>query len=151
MKRLAALLASSFIAGDAVAQSYPSKPITLVVPLAIGSTSDILSRTVGAELAKLPRNRVPERSDWAKLSSGWTTRIQERIAGLGRTCVDWGDVEVSVAEATEVGDPRARYLDSIKRSCERVAALVALVGWSVRRVLTRSTSTRDADAKTHAA
>ena len=58
MKRLAALLASSFIAGDAVAQSYPSKPITLVVPLAIGSTSDILSRTIGAELANRQVTRV---------------------------------------------------------------------------------------------
>src|SRR5437016_11032870 len=52
MKRLAVLLAASLIAKGAIAQSYPSKPITLVVPLAIGSTSDILSRTVGAELAK---------------------------------------------------------------------------------------------------
>jgi arginase len=50
--------------------------------------------------------------------------LQERIEGLGRVCLDWGDVEVGLPEATEVGDPRARYLDSIKRSCERVAALV---------------------------
>ncbi len=50
--------------------------------------------------------------------------LQERIAGLGRACIDWGDVEVSIAEATEVGDPQARYLESIKRSCERVAGLV---------------------------
>src|SRR2546428_13086049 len=52
MKRLAVLLAASLIAKGAIAQSYPSKPITLVVPLAIGSTSDILSRTIGAELAR---------------------------------------------------------------------------------------------------
>ena len=50
--------------------------------------------------------------------------LQERIASLGRPCVDWGDVGVSVAEATDVGNPRARYLESIKRSCERVAGLV---------------------------
>jgi arginase len=50
--------------------------------------------------------------------------LQERVERLGRRCVDWGDVDVSLPEATEVGDPRARYLDSIKRSCERVAALV---------------------------
>ena len=50
--------------------------------------------------------------------------LQERIASLGRECVDWGDVDVSLPEATEVGDPRARYLEPIKRSCERVAALV---------------------------
>ena len=52
MKRLAVLLAASLITKGAIAQSYPLKPITLVVPLAIGSTSDILSRTIGAELAK---------------------------------------------------------------------------------------------------
>jgi MerR family transcriptional regulator, redox-sensitive transcriptional activator SoxR len=39
---------------------------------------------VGAELAKLPNNRVPERSDWAKLSRSWTERIDERIAELER-------------------------------------------------------------------
>jgi tripartite-type tricarboxylate transporter receptor subunit TctC len=52
MKKLAVLLAAALIARGAIAQSYPSKPITLIVPLAIGSTSDILSRTIGAELAK---------------------------------------------------------------------------------------------------
>jgi arginase len=50
--------------------------------------------------------------------------LQERVVGLGRACVDWGDVEVTVAEATEVGDPRARFLESIKRSCSLVADLV---------------------------
>ncbi len=51
--------------------------------------------------------------------------LQERIERLGRRCVDWGDVEVGLPEATEVGDPRARYLAAILRSCARVATLVA--------------------------
>ena len=51
--------------------------------------------------------------------------LHERIASLGRVWVDWGDVTVDVPEATEVGDPHARYLESIKRSCARVAELVA--------------------------
>jgi arginase len=50
--------------------------------------------------------------------------LQERIESLGRRCVDWGDVSVAVAEATAVGEPRARYLDAIKRACEGVASLV---------------------------
>src|SRR5581483_415949 len=50
--------------------------------------------------------------------------LQERIEGLGRACVDWGDVDAALPESTEVGDPRARYLDAIKRSCGRVASLV---------------------------
>ena len=51
--------------------------------------------------------------------------LQERIAGLGRACVDWGDVEVGVAEATEIGDADARYLGAIMRSCGEVAGRVA--------------------------
>jgi arginase len=51
--------------------------------------------------------------------------LQERIEQLGRTCVDRGDVRAAVPEATEVGDPRARYLGPIMAACERVAALVA--------------------------
>ena len=46
----------------------------------IGLTLD----EVGAELAKLPENRVPTRADWAELSSSWTGRIDERIAELER-------------------------------------------------------------------
>src|SRR5690242_7306327 len=52
------------------------------------------------------------------------TWLQDRIARLGRSCVDWGDADVGLPDATEVGDPRARYLESIKRSCVRVASLV---------------------------
>jgi tripartite-type tricarboxylate transporter receptor subunit TctC len=52
MKRIATLIAASLVASGALAQTYPSKPITLVVPLAIGSTADILSRTIGTELAR---------------------------------------------------------------------------------------------------
>jgi MerR family redox-sensitive transcriptional activator SoxR len=39
---------------------------------------------IGAELAKLPPQRVPGRRDWARLSRAWTTRIDERIAELER-------------------------------------------------------------------
>ncbi len=38
--------------GLALAQPYPSKPIRLIVPLAAGSTADIVSRYAGQELAK---------------------------------------------------------------------------------------------------
>ena len=34
------------------AQGYPAKPVKLLVPLAAGSTADILSRTIGTELAR---------------------------------------------------------------------------------------------------
>ena len=39
---------------------------------------------IGAELAKLPADRAPTRRDWSRLSSKWSTRIDERIAELER-------------------------------------------------------------------
>jgi MerR family transcriptional regulator, redox-sensitive transcriptional activator SoxR len=39
---------------------------------------------IGAELAKLPDDRVPTRRDWGRLSGEWTKRIDQRIAELQR-------------------------------------------------------------------
>ena len=39
---------------------------------------------IGDELARLPADRVPNRRDWSKLSRGWSSRIDERIAELER-------------------------------------------------------------------
>jgi arginase len=50
--------------------------------------------------------------------------LEARLMELGRTCVDWGDVETPVPEAIEVGDERARFLAAIKAACERIARLV---------------------------
>jgi MerR family redox-sensitive transcriptional activator SoxR len=46
----------------------------------IGLTLD----EIGAELGRLPADRVPGRSDWEKLSSTWRERIDARIAELER-------------------------------------------------------------------
>lgn len=49
----AIVIASTLIlATSAAAQSWPNKPIRLLVPLAAGGTADIVSRVVGTELAK---------------------------------------------------------------------------------------------------
>jgi MerR family redox-sensitive transcriptional activator SoxR len=37
---------------------------------------------IGAELSKLPPDRAPTRSDWSRLSRGWASRIDQRIAEL---------------------------------------------------------------------
>jgi arginase len=50
--------------------------------------------------------------------------LEGRLASLGRHVVDWGDVRAHVPEATDEGDPHARYLAPIKAACERVAELV---------------------------
>jgi MerR family transcriptional regulator, redox-sensitive transcriptional activator SoxR len=73
----------------------------------IGMTLD----EVGAELAKLPRDRVPEGADWAQLSSGWAGRIDERIAELNRLragltgCIGCGCLSL---DRCELANPRDR-------------------------------------------
>jgi arginase len=51
--------------------------------------------------------------------------LAAKVEGLGRGYLDWGNVEAAVAEAVAEEDERARYLPEIKRTCERIAQLVA--------------------------
>jgi tripartite-type tricarboxylate transporter receptor subunit TctC len=46
-----ALLFTAAICGTVAAQSYPSKPIKLILPFAAGSPSDMVGRTVGQKMA----------------------------------------------------------------------------------------------------
>ncbi len=48
----ASILAISIFGGTAMAQAWPSKTISLVVPFPAGGTTDVLARAVGAELSK---------------------------------------------------------------------------------------------------
>ena len=49
MKRLGILVAALWMTG-AFAQTYPNKPLRIVVPYAAGGTSDILARQIGPKL-----------------------------------------------------------------------------------------------------
>ncbi len=53
--------------------------------------------------------------------------LGERIDELGILCRDRGNVEASLRETADPGDPRARYLGEILETCEHVAASVAEV------------------------
>ena len=72
----------------------------------IGMTLD----EVAAELTKLPEGRVPEGADWAKLSGGWTSRIDEHIAELQRLragltrCIGCGCLSLDRCKLANPGD-----------------------------------------------
>jgi MerR family redox-sensitive transcriptional activator SoxR len=76
----------------------------------IGMTLD----EIAAELAKLPAGRVPEGSDWAKLSASWTSRIDERITELERLragltgCIGCGCLSLGRCKLANPGDRAAR-------------------------------------------
>jgi MerR family transcriptional regulator, redox-sensitive transcriptional activator SoxR len=65
---------------------------------------------IRAELAKLPADRVPGRRDWAKLSRGWSARIDERIAELERLkagltdCIGCGCLSLDRCKLANPGD-----------------------------------------------
>jgi MerR family redox-sensitive transcriptional activator SoxR len=76
----------------------------------IGMTLD----EVAGELAKLPAGRVPEGSDWAKLSASWTSRIDEQIGLLHRLreslsgCIGCGCLSLEHCRLANPGDRAAR-------------------------------------------
>ena len=68
---------------------------------------------IGAELAKLPPDRAPDRLDWARLSKGWSARIDERIAELERLktglteCIGCGCLSLERCQLANPGDRAA--------------------------------------------
>jgi arginase len=51
--------------------------------------------------------------------------LDARLAEIGHTPDDLGNVETAVAEATAPGDERARFLPEIRETCSRIADRVA--------------------------
>jgi MerR family redox-sensitive transcriptional activator SoxR len=70
---------------------------------------------IGAELGKLPGDRVPNKRDWSRLSSGWSSRIDERIAELERLklgltgCIGCGCLSLERCRLANPGDRAAGF------------------------------------------
>ena len=52
MALLAIILTAGFISNDAAAQTYPTRPLTMVIPFAAGGSPDVIGRVVSEELGK---------------------------------------------------------------------------------------------------
>jgi MerR family redox-sensitive transcriptional activator SoxR len=92
---------------------YPQAVIRRVAFIVFAQKVGMTLEEIGVELAKLPNNRVPERADWAKLSSGWTQRIDERIGELERLraglteCIGCGCLSLDRCRFANPGDRAA--------------------------------------------
>jgi MerR family redox-sensitive transcriptional activator SoxR len=107
---------------------YPRAVLRRIAFVVFAQRMGLTLDEVGAELAKLPENRVPERSDWAKISGSWTKRIDQQIAELERLragltrCIGCGCLSLQECQLANAGDragrlgPGPRYWMSDKRN-----------------------------------
>jgi MerR family redox-sensitive transcriptional activator SoxR len=63
---------------------FPRSVLRRVAFIVFAQRIGLSLEEIGAELARLPNDRIPKREDWAKLSGAWTARIDARIAELER-------------------------------------------------------------------
>jgi MerR family redox-sensitive transcriptional activator SoxR len=99
---------------DSGHRRYPRSALRLVAFIVFAQKIGLSLEEIRAELARLPRNRAPERADWAKLSASWTRRIEERIAELERMkntlgeCIGCGCLSLDRCQLANPGDRAAR-------------------------------------------
>jgi MerR family redox-sensitive transcriptional activator SoxR len=99
---------------DSGHRRYPRSVLRRVAFVVFAQKVGLSLEEIGVELSRLPRNRVPDRSDWAKLSSGWTRRIDERIAELERMkeglseCIGCGCLSLDRCQFANPGDRVSR-------------------------------------------
>ena len=93
---------------------YPRAVIRRVAFIVFAQKIGLSLEEIRSELARLPHNRVPERSDWAALSGSWTKRIRERIAELERleagltNCIGCGCLSLDRCQFANPGDRAGR-------------------------------------------
>ena len=63
---------------------YPRAVLRRIAFIVFAQRVGLTLDEIATELAKLPPDRAPARRDWARLSNGWSKRIDERIAELER-------------------------------------------------------------------
>jgi MerR family transcriptional regulator, redox-sensitive transcriptional activator SoxR len=99
---------------DSGHRRYPRTVLPRVAFVVFAQKVGLSLEEIRGQLAKLPRNRAPDRADWARLSSGWTRRIDDRIAELERiktgltACIGCGCLSLDRCELANPADRAAR-------------------------------------------
>jgi MerR family transcriptional regulator, redox-sensitive transcriptional activator SoxR len=63
---------------------YPRPVLRRIAFIVFAQKVGLSLDEIGHELAKLPPDRAPRRGDWARLTTTWSERIDDRIAELRR-------------------------------------------------------------------
>lgn len=93
---------------------YPRSVLRRIAFIVFAQRVGLTLAEIAEELSKLPPDRAPNRSDWSRLSAGWTSRIDARIAELERLraglteCIGCGCLSLSRCKLANPGDRAAR-------------------------------------------
>ena len=89
---------------------YPRAVLRRIAFIVFSQRMGLTLEEVGIELAKLPENRAPGKSDWAKISATWGRRVDQRIAELERLragltrCIGCGCLSLQECQLSNPGD-----------------------------------------------
>ena len=93
---------------------YPRPVLRRIAFIVFAQRIGLTLEEIGAELAKLPPERAPNRRNWSRLSRQWASRIDQRIAELehlklGLTeCIGCGCLSIERCRLANPGDRAAR-------------------------------------------
>jgi MerR family transcriptional regulator, redox-sensitive transcriptional activator SoxR len=89
---------------------YPRAALRRIAFIVFAQRIGLSLEEIGAELAKLPPGRVPNRNDWSRLSRAWSARIDARIEELQRLkaglteCIGCGCLSLERCHLANPGD-----------------------------------------------
>jgi MerR family redox-sensitive transcriptional activator SoxR len=63
---------------------YPRSALRRIAFVVFAQRVGLSLDEIAGELGKLPPGRAPTRRDWSRLTAGWTSKIDDRIAELER-------------------------------------------------------------------
>jgi MerR family redox-sensitive transcriptional activator SoxR len=93
---------------------YPRSVLRRIAFIVFAQHVGLTLEEIGEQLAKLPPDRAPGRRDWARLSRGWTGRIDFQIAELQRLrdglteCIGCGCLSLDRCRLANPDDRAAR-------------------------------------------